>query len=69
MIVYPLIYYIIRFVTVMLDLLFSPILAIIAWLERNFPDPLENTHKRRTPVDYRHQRERVNAIVRPFAMV
>ncbi|KAI8932732.1 hypothetical protein NX059_010223 [Plenodomus lindquistii] len=65
MIVYPFLYYIIKFITILLDTLISPILAVIALLQRMFPDPQER-QKRRI---YQQQRpDRVTAIVRPVAL-
>lgn len=38
MFVYPLLHYVIRFVSVFLDMLCAPFLAVFAWIERNYPD-------------------------------
>ncbi|KAH9869984.1 hypothetical protein J1614_006905 [Plenodomus biglobosus] len=65
MIVYPLLYYIIKFLTLLLTTLISPILRLLALLNRMFPDPLDRQKRQRT---YPQQgQDRVTAIVRPIA--
>ncbi|KAF2849080.1 hypothetical protein T440DRAFT_519339 [Plenodomus tracheiphilus IPT5] len=53
MIVYPFLYYFIKIFTLLLDMFISPILAVIALLERMFPDPQERQKRRM----YQQQRQ------------
>lgn len=38
MLVYPLLHYLIKFVSVFLEMLLAPMFAVVEWIERNFPD-------------------------------
>ena len=66
MIAYPLVYYIVKLVTLLLDMLVSPILALLALLQRTFPDPQD---RQKTSIPHHQQRpERVPALVCPVAL-